>query len=604
MKAIVKLCQLALLTLIPSLIFCQDTIRINIDVGQPDSTLPWNNLSNVNSGRIDQLLESQGTLTDIGIEVIDAFNGINTSGTLSSDPSLGLPSTATGDSFFGNTEIFSDKVEPTGAVQLFGLDVDKTYQITLFASRLASDNRETAYLISSGGQDTVQYLAVADNTMHAVVFDDISPTADGTITIHASPGPQNNNSFGFFYLGAISVRYAGTVIIPEPELSLTSPTGGEYWQPGKAPDIRWESKGINGEVFLEYSINSGDTWLSIDSVSALSQRYSWSIPATPSEECKIRIHADTISLESPEAFEISALSDTTDCHIVVLGSSTAAGTGPTTRDSAWVWMYRDTLFQNDTRFRVTNLALGGFTTYNILPDGTTIPGNVTRTVDTLRNITEAMSLEPDALIINLPSNDAASGYPVEDQLENYDLILAETLQDSIPVWVCTPQPRNGFSMDQIQIQEDLRDSTFSRFGIFAIDFWSTLASVDGLLEPDFNSGDGVHLNNLGHKLLLSRILENRINEYLISKKSDGPSSTVSESIKPLNIYPNPTEDTVIIEEVAPPYDYKLVLPSGELVREVGSYNSNKIRLEQSGLQYILIMKDGVTYGGWLMKYGR
>ncbi|MFT5667674.1 MAG: lysophospholipase L1-like esterase, partial [Vicingaceae bacterium] len=55
-------------------------------------------------------------------------------------------------------------------------------------------------------------------------------------------------------------------------------------------------------------------------------------------------------------------------HVVVLGSSTAAGTGPSSSDSAWVNRYRRHLQALNPQNVVTNLGVGGTTTYNIMPD--------------------------------------------------------------------------------------------------------------------------------------------------------------------------------------------------------------------------------------------
>jgi len=155
---------------------------------------------------------------------------------------------------------------------------------------------------------------------------------------------------------------------------------------------------------------------------------------------------------------------------------------------------------------VTNLARGGFTTYNILPSGSSIATGINQTIDIERNITEAISLNPNAVIINLPSNDAANSYSVEDQLANYDLILEDLIASDIPYWIATPQPRNNFSDAQKDIQLDMRDSTFARFEEFAIDFWNGLEDGDNNVDSSFDSGDGVHLNNAGHRLLLERVL--------------------------------------------------------------------------------------------------
>jgi len=128
-------------------------------------------------------------------------------------------------------------------------------------------------------------------------------------------------------------------------------------------------------------------------------------------------------------------------HVVVLGSSTAEGTGPSNRNNAWVNRYRVFLQNLDPKYAVTNLARGGYTTYQIMPDGNVPPAG-RPLPDRERNITKALSLKPTAIIINLPSNDATSGYSVQEQLANYGAVIARANTQKVPVWITTTQPRN------------------------------------------------------------------------------------------------------------------------------------------------------------------
>ena len=190
-------------------------------------------------------------------------------------------------------------------------------------------------------------------------------------------------------------------------------------------------------------------------------------------------------------------------HVVVLGSSTAAGIGASVPDRAWVDRYRASVQARDPSSEVTNLAVGGFRTYHIMPTGF-VPPTGRPSPDPAHNVTQALALAPDLLIINLPSNDAAFGYPVPEQLANYDIILAEAATQSVPAWVSTTQPRNFSAGGRANLME-MRDSTFTRFGDYAVDLWSTLALSDGMIAPLYDSGDGIHLNDSGHQVLLERV---------------------------------------------------------------------------------------------------
>src|SRR5437016_3338037 len=78
--------------------------------------------------------------------------------------------------------------------------------------------------------------------------------------------------------------------------------------------------------------------------------------------------------------------------VTVLGSSTAAGTGANPIDSSWVNKLIKQLTDDHRNVNVINLAKGGFTTYNVLPSGY-------KSSDTARNITKALSYNPNLVII-------------------------------------------------------------------------------------------------------------------------------------------------------------------------------------------------------------
>lgn len=200
-------------------------------------------------------------------------------------------------------------------------------------------------------------------------------------------------------------------------------------------------------------------------------------------------------------------------HIVVLGSSTAAGSGPSAPDSAWVNRYRKYLQQINPANQVTNLAQGGTTTYHIMPDWFSAPSGRPQR-NTAKNVSQAIRLNADAIIVNMPSNDAANGFSVAEHLHNFRAIVATADSAGIPVWTCTTQPRN-FNATKWQVQEDVRDSILQIFGARAIDFWTGLPSANNGILPGFDSGDGVHLNDAGHRLLFKRVLGKNIVSQLL-----------------------------------------------------------------------------------------
>ena len=199
-------------------------------------------------------------------------------------------------------------------------------------------------------------------------------------------------------------------------------------------------------------------------------------------------------------------------RIVVIGSSTAAGAGANPPDSAWVNRYRAYLKTINPDNEVVNLALGGYNTYRLMPSGLTPPAN-RPAPDTLRNITRALALEPDAVVVNLPSNDAAAGYGRDEQLANFETIAYTAWLAGVPVWVCTTQPRR-LNAERVRIQLLVRDTVLARFKALALNFWEGLSQPDGMPASGTDAGDGIHLNNAGHRLLFRRVQEMDIPDKL------------------------------------------------------------------------------------------
>ena len=133
-----------------------------------------------------------------------------------------------------------------------------------------------------------------------------------------------------------------------------------------------------------------------------------------------------------------------------------------------------------------------------------------------KNITYALTFHPSALIINLPSNDAAYGYSNSEQLKNYDTVMAIASNHKIPVWIATPQPRNfpiAIINDQINFVILLlidMEKKVSTSGIH-------LRTLDGTLDSIYGFGDGIHLNNFGHRIIFEKVVDADILDHLNRK---------------------------------------------------------------------------------------
>jgi lysophospholipase L1-like esterase len=188
-------------------------------------------------------------------------------------------------------------------------------------------------------------------------------------------------------------------------------------------------------------------------------------------------------------------------HIVVLGSSTAAGHG--LRDPETSWPRRYAAYLRTRGSTVTNLAVSGYSTFQILPTGTANPQGRPE-VDPAHNITAALALHPDAIIVNLPSNDAAMGVPVDDSLANIRVVATQARDAHVQFWVTTSQPR-ALPPAQVQLIVDYRDRIKQEYGAHALDFFTPLAAPDATPRPELNQGDGIHPNAEGHRLLFEQV---------------------------------------------------------------------------------------------------
>ncbi len=81
----------------------------------------------------------------------------------------------------------------------------------------------------------------------------------------------------------------GVFAIYQPGITVTSPNGNENWRVGTQQAITWTSVNI-ANVKIDYTTNNGVSWIEIiASVPDSTNSYSWLVPNTVSNNCKIRI---------------------------------------------------------------------------------------------------------------------------------------------------------------------------------------------------------------------------------------------------------------------------------------------------------------------------
>lgn len=163
-------------------------------------------------------VDSTGASTGITVNVSGFFTGSNQNGptTPTGDAAI-FSGQATRDNAFGHAGPFGvNPLTPKGTVLFGGLDGSgaTAYDFTMFASRTGAANIRDALYTATGANNGSGVLNASNNTSNVVTISGIIPNAMGQITLTAEPGPNNNSTEQFYYLGA--VRLVSSPAIPEP----------------------------------------------------------------------------------------------------------------------------------------------------------------------------------------------------------------------------------------------------------------------------------------------------------------------------------------------------------------------------------------------------
>lgn len=430
----------------------QTTRRFLIDLGDPSNptnVVGWNNLTTATSGTTISLNDTTGSSSEISFEVITpASNGYGTGEVFNSSgyngQVLDYPATACGDSHFS--------YQGGGTYRLNGLDNTKTYTLRIFGSRSLSPSDPQVGTFTINGHHLAQ--DAVNNTGQTILFTDLTPTPQGTITMDFGVGV--GSTFG--YLNVLDVREK---TIPEFKPSL-DPIGDQV----------------------------------------VSESEQVSVPVTAS--------AQNVPLNRP--------------NIVILGSSTAGGIGASGFQFAWAYMYGTFATSYEEPFTVINLAMGGFTTRDILPSG-----------NPDRNITKALTYNPVMIIINLPSNDVADNVPRSESLNNLISVKQQAEAAGVKVFITSTQPRNFSDIPRRRLMELEAADIMTAFGDEAIDLYSELTDLSTLfIKSEYSAGDGVHLNDAGHNYLYQTI-RNKTESFLNSIRFDFTMSQAPSFISVSNL---------------------------------------------------------------------
>ena len=185
---------------------------------------------------------------------------------------------------------------------------------------------------------------------------------------------------------------------------------------------------------------------------------------------------------------------------MVLGSSTAAGTG-VPAGQGWVSLLEAAYRPAGVSIR--NLAVAGTVTYHALP-GSLWPSLRRPSPKAQANVDAALALSPTLLLLAYPSNDTARGYSVEETVSNLLAIRQVSLAKGVPVVLLSTQPRK-LSAEQRASLSLINQQLRAAVGPCFVALSERLGSPNGLLQSTYDSGDGVHPNVQGHRLIADQV---------------------------------------------------------------------------------------------------
>jgi lysophospholipase L1-like esterase len=187
---------------------------------------------------------------------------------------------------------------------------------------------------------------------------------------------------------------------------------------------------------------------------------------------------------------------------LIIGSSSAYGAGASSYEKSWAGLL--TNLAAEQGIEVINIARGGYTTYKALPSECDVQ-SARPQADLNHNIDQALLQSADLVIVSFPSNDAAAGYTAEESAFNLLMFRSALAQKQVPVVTLGTQPRN-MAVAKQQALKELDRLLKPRLAPCLVELYSHLVDNNGNLSSQYDSGDGVHLNDAGHKVVLSRLL--------------------------------------------------------------------------------------------------
>ncbi len=163
--------------------------------------------------------------------------------------------------------------------------VGSSHNITWTSSNF-TDNVKIEYSTNAGSTWTTIAASTANDGTESWIIPN-APTTQGRVKVSdaatGTPSDMSNTNF---------------TISAAPTLTVTSPNGGESWCALSSHNITWTSTGTIANVKLEYSTNSGSTWITIAASTSNDGTESWLVPNTPSSSTLVKVSESATGIPS------------------------------------------------------------------------------------------------------------------------------------------------------------------------------------------------------------------------------------------------------------------------------------------------------------------
>jgi len=187
---------------------------------------------------------------------------------------------------------------------------------------------------------------------------------------------------------------------------------------------------------------------------------------------------------------------------VVLGSSTAAGTGAAS-GQGWVDLLGGA--EQPRGVNLTNLARSGLLTTQALPAGTSLSPD-RAAPDPSVNIDRALTLSPKLVLLSFPTNDGVAGVPASETVAHWQAIARRAASAGAATLVLSTQPRDGLDGTQRAALDETDRLASKAFGPCFVPLRAVLSDGQGHIAAALSAGDGIHLNAQGHRVVYEQVM--------------------------------------------------------------------------------------------------